>query len=63
MFMRSPLEIEMYVEMRAEELERALRHRRPEWYDGSPLEGPSLRHGVGRVLIAAGTWISGSRER
>jgi hypothetical protein len=63
MLTRSPLEIEMNAEMRAAELERTLRNRRPEWYGGSPLEGPRIRRGAGRVLVAAGTWISGSRER
>ena len=62
MLTRSPLEIEMYASMQAEERDRALRNHRPEWYGSEGmLEGPSLRRGVGRLLISAGTWISGSR--
>jgi len=63
MLMRSPIEIEMYIEMQAEERERALRNRRPEWFGNrTPVEGASLRRGVGRWFISAGTWISGSRD-
>lgn len=63
MLTHSPLHFEMHAEMHAQEIERALRSRRPEWYGSAgPLEGPSLRRGVGRLLISAGTWLSGARE-
>jgi hypothetical protein len=63
MLTRSPLEIEIYADMQAQDLERRLRSRRPEWYGSAgPQDGPSLRRGVGRWLISAGTWISGSSE-
>ena len=64
MLTRSPLEIEMYADIQAEEINRMLRNRRPEWYgeDGWP-EGASLRRGVGRLLISAGTWMTGSQVK
>lgn len=63
MLTRSPLEIEMYAEMQAEDIARSLRNRRPEWYGSAgPQDGPSLRRGVGRWLISAGTWIAGAGE-
>jgi len=64
MLTRSPLEIEMYADIQAEEINRMLRNRRPEWYgeEGRP-EGASLRRGVGRLLISAGTWMTGSQVK
>lgn len=64
MLTRSPLEIEMYADMHAEEVNRILRNRRPEWYGeaGQP-DGASLRRGVGRLLISAGTWMTGSQVK